>query len=158
MKQKIINGLAKILLSISIILVMVYILSFVIGIFSSYNSGVEKTWLFGGSIFGTNDIVYGKEAINVYFKQSIFAFGILSMCGILPMIFIPIIISILGKFKKVFLKIKLKYVLIIFSICIIVHILVYVKFNEWLLLILPYIESIIISYLIAIKFKSNETK
>ena len=102
MKQKIINGLAKILLSISIILVMVYILSFVIGIFSSYNSGVEKTWLFGGSIFGTNDIVYGKEAINVYFKQSIFAFGILSMCGILPMIFIPIIISILGKFKNVF--------------------------------------------------------
>lgn len=158
MNKKIINVLAKILLTISIILIMVYILSFVIGIFSSYNNGIKKTWLSGGSLFGPYDVVYGKEAVNTYISQSLLAFVILSMLGVVPIIFIPIVVLILGKFKNLFSKIKLKYVVIILSICIIAHILVYANLNVRLLIILPYIESIIISYIIAKKLNEINNK
>ncbi len=151
MKNKI-NIIANVLLTISLIIIIVCVASFIIGIFNSYNNGILEEKLF----FGDNDIVYGKQAINEYLKQSYFCFAILSLYGIIPIIFIPIIVSILRKFKILFSKNMLKPVIIVLLICIISHIFSSLEFYEFGLVTLPYIESIVISYLIAKKiYKIN---
>ncbi|MBR3696659.1 MAG: hypothetical protein IKM97_00045 [Clostridia bacterium] len=110
---------------------------------------------------GHNDTVYGKEAINLFLSQSHFNFGIISMVGILPSICIPIFVATLLKFKKSFPKKVIKYMIIALIICIILHI---IAFNDFIkydiqLIVLPYIESVIISYLIArVIFKLSSEK
>ncbi len=157
--KKIVNILGKIILITCIILIMIYIISFIVGIFDSYNNGETKTFLFGGSIFGPNDTVYGEETINLFLSKFHFGFCIISLYGIMPSICIPIFVAILLRFKKIFTKNILKYTIILLLICIICHIIFLKQNYDTGLIILPYIESVIISYLIArVIFKFSSKK
>ena len=159
--KKIFNLLGKIILIICIITIIGYGIKFIVGILDSYNNGTEKTFLFGGGLFGPYDTVYRKEAVNLYLSKSLFDFAIISMFGILPGICVPIFVTILIKFKKIFSKKTTKYIGVTFIICILFHVIAFndvVKYDI-LLCFLPYIESLMISYLIAIIiFKSSNEK
>lgn len=155
MNNKVIKMLLKVLLTISIILLIGYILSFILDIFRVYNNGISTTLLTNNP----NNRIYGREAINIYIKEgAFFNFSLLSMIGILPAILIPIFVFILGKFKYLFSKIKLPYVIIILLICLILNILSNFKFNMFGLIILPYLESFLISFLISNVFYKIDSK
>lgn len=132
-------------------MIIEYIVSFVIGIFNSYYNGIKEGFLFGGSLFGPNQKVYDKEAVTIFLSQAYFQFGIISMVGILPSICIPIFVVLMCKFQRILTKDILKYGIIVLLICIILHIISFLKVYDIGLILLPYIECIIISYFIARK-------
>lgn len=150
MIKKIMNTLGKILLIVSIILIIGGISLFIIGIFNSYNNGIKEFTLFGVA----DDIYYGKRAINEYLMKSLFIFWMLSFMGILPIICIPIFVAVLLKFKKLFSKNVSQYAMIALIICILLHIMTFYDIFSFYNIgfgILPYAESVIISYIIARK-------
>ena len=143
--RKILNILGKIILIICIILLIVYIVSFIIGIYDGYHNGVKKE----GFFIKSDEIVYGNEAIDVYLSNSCFEFCLYSMFGILPCICIPVFVAILLRFKKLFSKkIRKNVIIIVLVMCIFLHIIAFKEIYDELLVLLPYIESLIVSYLI----------
>ena len=156
--KELINILGRIVLVITIIIIVAISVLFIIGIFNSYNNGIKELSLFNFS--NNSDTYYGEKAVNEYFRQSLFNFGILSSMGILPIICMPSFVAILLRFKKLFSKEVIKYMIIVLIISILLHI---IGFNDFIkydigLIILPYIESFIISYFIARKFYKMNNK
>lgn len=155
--KKLMNILGIILLVISIVLIIGGILKFIIGIYDSYNNGIVKSpgfWNFSGASDRT--MLYGQEGTDEYLEQSIFEFCILSFVGIIPAICAPIFTAILLRLKKIFNKNITKCAIIILIACIPLHIIIFNKLIDEAMVILPYIESIILSYIIAgFYFKLN---
>ena len=147
--KKILNILGKVILMFCIFLIIVFVVYFIIGIFYAYNNGTYESLSFGRGLFKSYETIYGKEAIQLYLSKSFFYFCISSMLGILPSMLVPIFVAIILKFKRIFSKTVFKYVTIALLGLIILHILTFYVFFDIGLVILPYIESILISYLIA---------
>lgn len=108
------------------------------------------------------NLVYGKEASNEYILQLKFFLIILSAIGIIPIILIPIFSSILLFLKKKYQKTKTIVEILIF--CIVIHFLSYLYPATDLIILpmmaltLPYVESFLISYLIARNIYYTEKK
>lgn len=155
--KKVMNILGIILLIISIVLIISGTLKFIIGIYDSYNNGIAKSpgfWNFSGASDRT--MLYGQEGIDEYLDQFTFDFCILSLAGIIPAICAPIFTAILLRFKKIFNKNITKCAIVLLIACIPIHIIIFDHLIDEALVILPYIESVIISYIIArIYFKIN---
>ena len=148
--KKIFLNFLKITPIISIVIICIVIINILYGVWDSYYNGIEKNWLFSG--WGSSHIVKGIEGIKVYSERTLFMALIFSFLGIIPIVILPIVVCII---RKIRLKRKNDYIAatseavkISLIICILIHIVLFRKLEIWLA-VLPYIECILIAWLIS---------
>ena len=141
--------LFKVFLLVNILLILITLVIVIYSVFDSSINGINRNWLFASSWLGGKEVlVYGLDAVNVYFTQFLLLFLVCSMLGIIPILNLPVITFITKKIK-LYKKINsFKILLIPLIACILLHIISFYMHISLLLIIIPYIECIIISYII----------